>query len=155
MEHTMNFDRLRSKSRWMMGAGTLTTLVALLAIPAGCNKRSNTSGGGGTAGPTQDVGWLEKVDCQTVLGWAWDKDHPDDPVSVDILDGTTALATVKADVARGDLASAGKGNGKHGFTYSLPSSVRDGKPHVIHVTLSGNSADLGMSPKTITCPTGG
>ncbi len=34
--------------------------------------------------------------CTTIAGWAWDSNQPTAPVSVDIYDGNTKLATVEA-----------------------------------------------------------
>ena len=122
----------------------------------GCNKKQATSSGDGNAAgdgtPVSDAGSLDALDCQSAQGWAWDRARPDDAVSVDILDGKTLLETVKADALRQDLATAGKGNGKHGFKYVLPGAVHDGKPHEIHAVLTTSKAELNFSPRSITCP---
>ena len=130
----------------MCGMGWLT--MALITI-IGCNKAPDPKASGST---TPDAGYLEKVDCQTVVGWAWAKDRPDETIGVDILDGSVLLGTVKADIPRADLAVAKIGNGKHGFTYTLPATIRDGKAHVIHTRISGKPSELGQSPITVTCP---
>jgi hypothetical protein len=78
-------------------------------------------------------------------------------VNVDIYDGDTLLATVAADQFRQDLATAGKGDGRHGFVYTVPTSLKDGRPHAIRLTISGTQVDLEEgahlpnTSKSITC----
>jgi len=132
--------------------------VALLLSSSliGCNKENATSGGDDKsardATPVSDAGSLDALDCQSAQGWAWDRGQPNDPITVDILDGKTLLETVKADALRQDLAAAGKGNGKHGFRYVLPARIHDGKPHEIHAVLTTARTELNFSPRSITCP---
>lgn len=91
------------------------------------------------------------ADCRSIKGWAWDRSRPDTPVSVDIFDGHTQIATVPADLFREDLLSAGIGNGYHAFSFDLPSNLRDGQQHSIRVRFSATGGDLWQTPKTISC----
>jgi hypothetical protein len=99
----------------------------------------------------QYEGYLDGADCMTIVGWAWDKNRPNTPVSVDIYDGSTRLATIVADIFRQDLLNARIGNGYHGFSYRLPSGLKDGQPRSILVRYSGTGINLGNSPRSITC----
>ena len=54
--------------------------------------------------------------------------QPYTPISVDIYDGATKLAQFAPIHPAGKLLNAGIGNGQHGFTFNLPSSVRNGSP---------------------------
>ena len=143
------------------------TLVAAL-LTAGCERDSADktqpgssgaaapSGGAGTgagaaATPVVAEGNFEAADCTQVAGWAWDPKQPDAALTVEVFDGTKLLGTVKADVFRQDLVDTKRGNGKHGFLYPIPDSLKDGKPHSIRVRVVGATADLPNSPKTITC----
>jgi IPT/TIG domain/Divergent InlB B-repeat domain len=103
-----------------------------------------------TAPPVYE-GFHDTVDCFGVAGWAWDSNQPNTPISVDVYDGSTLLGTVSANLFRQGLLDAGKGNGVHGFGYSLPSSIRNGASHSIGVKYAGTSTLLGNSPRTITC----
>ncbi len=104
-----------------------------------------------------DEGFFDTADCQVIAGWARDTRRPQVPATVDIFDGEMLLATVAADQFRRDLADAGYGDGRHGFTYAVPASLKDGKPHAIRVTVAGTQveleerAQLPRRPKTITC----
>jgi len=96
-------------------------------------------------------GHHDGADCNSISGWAWDMNLPDTPIYVDIHDGITLLATLRADEFRQDLLEAGKGNGKHAFNYPVPRSLKDSKPHSILVKVSGTDFDLVSTPKQINC----
>jgi SAM-dependent methyltransferase len=87
-------------------------------------------------------GRVDSVEADQIAGWAWDENHPDSPVVLDIHDGKRLLATISADQFRQDLFDAGKGNGKHGFCYPMAFSLTDGKVHTIRVTASGTDVEL-------------
>jgi hypothetical protein len=82
-----------------------------------------------------------------IAGWAFDSNQPDTPIKVDIYDGDAKLETVLADEPRGDLKE-GYGNGKHAFNRPIPDKLKDGKPHTIHVIISGTKKEVLGSPKT-------
>jgi hypothetical protein len=96
-------------------------------------------------------GFVYGADCSTFRGWAWDRNKINTPVSVDILDGPTVIASLLADVFRTDLQTAGKGNGKHAFSWSIPESLKDGLPHQLTARVSGSSFLLKDSPKVLVC----
>jgi len=70
-----------------------------------------------------------------VGGWAWDRDRPDVPLQVQVSVDGKVVETVTADRWRKDLADAGKGNGRHGFLWSVPGELRDGRPHQVKLTV--------------------
>jgi matrixin len=105
---------------------------------------------GGTAALNQ--GYLDMANCQAIAGWAWDRNQPNTPISVDIFDGTALIATVLANQSRPDLLAAGIGNGVHGYSFATPASLKNGQPHSIVVRFSGSPTGLSSSPKSITCP---
>lgn len=91
--------------------------------------------------------------CDLIGGWAWDATQPESPLQVDIYDDETLLATVAADRFRSGLRDSGYGNTKrkHGFAYSPPMELKDGRPHSISVRVSGSNIMLRHSPRIITC----
>jgi len=97
-------------------------------------------------------GSFERIDCQSVVGWAWDASQPNTPVSVDIYayDRAQTIATVRANQFRQDLLNAGIGNGQHGFSLSLPASLRDGRSHWIQIHYSGLGREFDVG-RPITC----
>lgn len=99
-------------------------------------------------------GQLDTVNCDVIAGWAWDSNDSNKKVSVNIYDGETVIASVKADAFRPDLQTAQKGDGKHAFALRPPASVKDGRPHSIHAKLgeAGSNLELGRSPQEISCP---
>lgn len=99
----------------------------------------------------QPNGFLDEISCNSISGWAWNRQQPDAPVKVDIYDGENKLVTVTAADFREDLLKANLGNGRHAFNYPVVTSLKDGKPHAIHVRVSGADAELNLSPHTLDC----
>jgi SAM-dependent methyltransferase len=93
-------------------------------------------------------GVLDHVDSSRVLGWAWDAARPDAAVAVDLLADGTRIATVVADELRQDLADAGLGNGRHGFSYRLAGEAKR-RGSLLQGRISGTSTDLRKSPRRI------
>ncbi len=129
----------------------VSALICLGLLPA-CDKPAKKSG---TQPPSAESDFLAKysgnldaADSERVELWAWDELQPDSPLKVEIYDGETLLATVKADAFRKDLKENGIGDGRHGFSYEMPESIRDGKTHVISAKISGTDFTIG-SPKTV------
>jgi hypothetical protein len=83
----------------------------------------------------------------TIVGWAYDYNHRDQPVTVVILDGEKLLGEVAADKPRQDLADKKIGTGKHGFAFPIPDNLRDGKPHEIHARIKSSTYELQDSPR--------
>src|SRR5262245_57476994 len=102
----------------------LLTFVSL----SGCGKKSDqpAKNGGPPSASQADaryVGHLEAAHNKEIIGWARDKSRPDEAVNVTILDGTTVLTEVKADVFRKDLLDGKIGTGRHGFVVPMPASL--------------------------------
>ncbi|MFX1298204.1 MAG: hypothetical protein ACFFD2_25540, partial [Promethearchaeota archaeon] len=93
-------------------------------------------------------GYLEKINLNTISGWAWDKNNPNTPIKVDIYNSDILLAKVSANIFRPDLLDANIGNGRHGFLYNIPSYLKNGKKHTILVKFSGTKINLINSPRT-------
>jgi hypothetical protein len=90
--------------------------------------------------------------CSTTGGWAWDSNPLNPPVSVDLYkDGLLAASQVPANLFRQDLLNAGVGNGYHAFGYVIPSSWKDGQPHLIQAKFANTATSLSWSPRWITC----
>ncbi|MDD5277582.1 MAG: DUF1566 domain-containing protein [Methylovulum sp.] len=97
-------------------------------------------------------GDLDGVSCNSITGWAWDNTQPTAPIKIDIYDVTTTktalLATLMAQQFQANLLNAGKGDGKHGFTYVLPARIRTAVKHQFSVRYHGTITELAHSPKT-------
>ena len=96
-------------------------------------------------------GYHDGAGCNTISGWAWNASDPNNPINVDIYDGTTLIATVPAIQFRPDLLSAGIGNGFHGFSLTVPQSLKNGFSHSIRVRFPGATIDLNRTPRNILC----
>ena len=60
-----------------------------------------------------------------VTGWCWHPMQPSSRASVTIAVDGHVIGTIRADGARPDLLKAGIGDGSHGFSFALPSSLLD------------------------------
>jgi hypothetical protein len=131
-----------------MGKTKARGIVAALAVLAvvGCERES--SGDGAMTTAVHYSGYLEGVNNSQIWGWAWDKNHPDVQVSVDIRDGNSLIATVKADKSRPDLARANIGTGNHAFVFPTPARLKDGQFHAVRARVSGTNSELHKSPIT-------
>ncbi len=96
-------------------------------------------------------GFLDRADCHLISGWAYDKNQPDTPLEVEIYDDNVLLTSATAATFRPDLLSAGKGNGRHCFDIVVPAFLKDGKPHLILVKVTGTTFYLNNSPRKLTC----
>jgi hypothetical protein len=97
-------------------------------------------------------GFLERVGCEHIDGWAWDGQKPDTPIAVELYDGATLLMTVMADRLRSDLVEARKGNGRHSFLVQTPPSLKDGRTHEIRAKIAERGIELEKSPQPLECP---
>jgi sugar lactone lactonase YvrE len=144
------------------GSSTLisvpTSATGTLVYSATCTVGSCTSPPGSatvTISPPEATGsfdgFVYGADCATFRGWAWDRNKINTALSIDILDGPIRIATLMADVFRQDLQSAGKGNGKHAFSFPIPADLKDGKPHYLSARVSASSFFLKDAPKVLVC----
>jgi hypothetical protein len=97
-------------------------------------------------------GTLDRADTTRVAGWVWDKNRPETPISVEIYEDDTLLATVTADQFREGLKKAGKGDGRHGFVYRPSGNLKDGKTHSVRAVIAGTQSDLVNSPRQVESP---
>jgi hypothetical protein len=95
--------------------------------------------------PSYD-GRIERAECAQLQGWALDRNNPNQTIYVDIYDGSTLIGRVLANEFRRELYNAGI-YPHHGFWFSIPSSVKDGRIHAISVKYGGTFINLpGTSP---------
>jgi membrane protein involved in D-alanine export len=96
---------------------------------------------------------VETLDCHKISGWVWDSSEPLKPSQVDIYIDEANTASLIANELREEMRERGYGNGAHGFSFNMPSYVRDGRSHTIEVKLR-DGRPLKGSPETVTCPAG-
>lgn len=99
-------------------------------------------------------GYFDGMDCNSAGGWVWNSSYPNQAIVLEIVEGGNVLSTVTASSYRPDLVNAGKGNGQHGFSWSVPGSLKNGQPHTVSVRVQGQGYVLNNAPRTITCSGG-
>jgi membrane protein involved in D-alanine export len=105
------------------------------------------------AGPEFNyTGVFERADCDEISGWALDKHRPDSPLSVDLYEEKEYVTTIVADRFREDLSDAGYGNGRHAFHVQTPPQFKDGRPHVVSISVTGTTKKITPTPRIVLCP---
>ena len=110
--------------------------------------------GGGTTAATP-TGWLDSVSSTSVSGWAWRSDIPNTPIDVHVYirnasGQNVSIFALTANQYRGDLVSAGYGNGYHGFSGTINWS--NFVPGIYNVTVYAIGYN-GNNPALQGCPT--
>jgi hypothetical protein len=113
------------------------------------------------AAPSSTIGYLDGATCSVFGGWVGNKDKPTSTMDVHFYaDGVgpshlvgkiTANATREKPVC--DAIGSSESPCKHGFVFTTPISLKDGKPHTIdaYVINGQDNPKLIGSGKTITC----
>jgi RHS repeat-associated protein len=96
-------------------------------------------------------GNFDSINCTQLVGWAWSSAQPSTPISVDVYDGSTKIASTLASAFRSDVRQAGAGNGNHGFYFPTPAALKTGAQHTVTVKLGGTTTSIGT--QTVTCHT--
>jgi hypothetical protein len=105
-----------------------------------------------TCAINQYQGNFEYAGCNVVSGWAWDKNHPETALTVEVIENNVVQATFLANIYKESVKNAGFGTGIYGFTIPTPGFLKDNKPHQLSVRVKGSTFILNNSPRTITCP---
>jgi hypothetical protein len=97
------------------------------------------------------AGFLDHAGCDSLEGWAADKNLLSTAIQVRISSDGQAIASIPANLLRSDVGSALGDNGMHGFSLPTPASLLDGHAHTIRVTFESSTAELVNSPASLTC----
>jgi hypothetical protein len=97
------------------------------------------------------TGWIDSASCSAIEGWAADRHRPDVAINVRLYDGETLLMVAGANQPRPDLRDFLRDQGRHGFSITLPPTLKDSTPHALRLRFETSSADLTNSPQTIAC----
>jgi hypothetical protein len=100
------------------------------------------------------VGFIDHAACDTIAGWAADRNRLNTSINVEVYDGSTLVATVMASNSRPDVGAFIGDNGMHGFSIATPASLKDGNSHTVHLRFETSATDLSSSPVPIACSSG-
>src|SRR5579863_4717066 len=96
--------------------------------------------------------YIDEAGCNRITGWVWDPQQPQERIALELLDGDTRLAAVRANQFRADLRQAGIGDGRHAFIIPLGEGLLPGIRHVLHLRQVDTGAELPGSPVVIERP---
>jgi hypothetical protein len=105
------------------------------------------------ATPVSYDGWVDVADCNSIIGWAADRNRLNTSIIVKIYDGGTLVTSVLASDLRSDVGAYLGDNGRHGFAIPTPTRFKDGLPHTLRVKFESSTTELYGSPKTLNCVT--
>jgi hypothetical protein len=91
-------------------------------------------------------GWLDTSNWPVIKGWVWDPSNAGERIPLELVEGTTQLATTVASDYRSDLAGAGVGDGRHAFSIELMPVVPSDIPHTLHLRCAVSGAPVPGSP---------
>lgn len=103
---------------------------------------------GGRVAPTPAtdsavLGAIEYFDGELLRGWAFNPDQPTERLSVDIYVDNHRYASSVADERRALLIRQNRGDGRYGFSKVMPSTVLDGRRHVVACRAAGSGTLIG------------
>lgn len=143
------------------GGGTDTVGIPPGGGGGGSDVGYGASGGDGyasiifTATNYAPTGSLDSADCGAFNGWTYDPDSSGTSIQVKFYDGPessgTLLGQTTANGSRPDVDQVMGVSGNHGFSFTTPSSVKDGAAHTIYAygvdTAGGLDGELSGSGK--------
>ena len=135
--------------RWMFCAPRIESGPVLEQIKRGIDGRAGLAPAGAQVRPGPLHGNLDGLDGNSLTGWAFDPEHPDTPVILEVLDGAKLVARLTANRFRADLEAAGIGDGRHGFELQLARSLSPDVRHELRVRRVSDGKDLVGSPLAI------
>jgi hypothetical protein len=95
------------------------------------------------------IGFLEHADRRTITGWAYAPARPNLPLGLEIFNRGALLARTIANIPRPDVKIAGFGNGRCGFSITLPAPLPALQRHEISVRPAGATQCLPGSPAVL------
>jgi chitinase len=98
-------------------------------------------------------GWVDIADCNSIIGWAADRNRLNTSITVSIYDGNNLVTNIPASDLRSDVGAYLGDNGRHGFAITTPWQFKDGLTHTLRVKFESGTTELSSSPRTITCAT--
>jgi hypothetical protein len=99
-------------------------------------------------------GNLEDVDRVRIHGWAQDSSAPERRVGILVKLNDRVIGRVLANRYRGDLATAGIGDGRHAFELTIPNGLSALQAWRIEVQREADGAELPGSPLTLPAANG-
>lgn len=135
-------------ARWAFCAPRIEDGHRLEDIRAGLALRAGLGGAGAMWTGTLE-GHLDIANLEMVTGWAWQPDHPGEPVRLEIVVDGGVVAMVVANRERSDVRKAGYGTGRYGFELTLPKPLSPFSRHVIEVRRHSDKQGLTNSPRVL------
>ena len=97
------------------------------------------------------IGQIERVETNTIVGWAYNSERPDAHVCVCLRVGNVELGSCNASDDRIDLLRAGFGKGDHGFRMPISVPFNSGENVQLELVDRSSGQSIAAIPFTVHC----
>jgi hypothetical protein len=125
--------------------------LVLTAIATFLPLSGTTLAQNGGPGPLNYAGYLDHAGCDTISGWAADRNRLNSSITVAIYSDGVLIASAGANLSRRDVGNLLGDNGLHGFTVATPPNLKDGQAHQITVLFESSAVAVNNNPASVTC----
>ncbi len=95
------------------------------------------------------LGYLDTADCDTVTGWAYSANAPDQRVVLRVIVDGAVLGEAVADQERLDVRAVSEGDGRHAFRFTIPGGLSPQMRHIVEVQRATDGQALRNSPMIV------
>jgi hypothetical protein len=156
----VSYARTHNHSTMAVGTGPLAVSTQF-DLPAGIETGPSTLRVVANGIPSNSVqvalvapnytGYLDHPGCDTISGWAADRNRLNTAIIVGIYNNGILLTTAQANISRPDVGAYLGDNGLHGFSITTPAALVDGTAHQLSVRFENSGTELPASPVSLTC----
>ncbi len=107
-----------------------------------------------TGNPAVWQGTLDAVTRNRIEGWAWDQRSPNTRLGLQIVVDGKLVLRILANRYRADLEAGGIGDGRHGFSVTLPHGLSPLSRHIVQVIGETDGCEIANSPFVIQAASG-
>lgn len=94
------------------------------------------------------IGRVEGMRGHFVVGWACNREQPDDPVLLDVYVEDRFVRTIVADVPR-KITESERYPANTGFSFALSETLIEGEPRAVRICYAGTATEIDQSPLSI------
>jgi hypothetical protein len=70
---------------------------------------------------------------------------------IDLYEEKEYITAIDADQFREDLREAGYGKGRHAFRIQTPPQLKDGRAHILSISVAGTKRTIATTPPIVVC----
>jgi len=98
------------------------------------------------------TGRFDEFGPDLIGGWITRTENPSPPPEIELWEDGEKVLSIIADIWRTDLEEHRQGDGRWGFSATVPGLLRDGKTHVLTIKLAGEADPITAGPLRLKFP---